>query len=255
MDQPLDALIKKKKKVDGLAKKKPLKAGGPAPTGKKLNKPEGKGIVKGQGNQQKAKGPVKGGKSATTPKGSGRASPVTKGTPKGNVTQGRVSAATRNAPVKTVTPVKGNKGSSRGGIRNKVMTQPIPQPARFQPARQQQQQKQQTFATRGGRGGFSASFNNSTRPAFKKTKTPFNDNALLAGMTVTVANDQYQEYRSPPPQLQVQQRSFEEDNYQSHGRTLGQKQIDFEEVDVNGVAKLRSLDSIFKSIHSATASL
>jgi hypothetical protein len=255
LDQPLDALIKKKKKVDTLAKKKTPKAGGiptTPKTGKKLNKPEGKEIVKGTkkggGTQKTKSGPaavVKAGRGAAVNKATtGRAAPVTtKATPRGGNVPARGGAAVRGA-------AKGGPKNTRGGIRNNVMTQPKQE--FIQPTRQQTQ--------RGGRGGFTPNAVN--RTAFKK-KAPFSfgNINIPQNMSISIKNDQYQEQFQQPPQQQLfqqqqppqqQQQQDNEDTFRITHRALNQKPIEFEEIDSSGTHKLKTLDSIFKSIHSNT---
>jgi len=200
--------------------------------------------VKGQSNQKARGGAVlaKGGRGATVPKGTpARTAPVNnKNTPRGVPTaRGARGVA---APVRGVAaPVRGQKGNSRGGIRNNVLTQPIRQQF-SQPTRQ---------TPKAGRGGFTAPVN--TRPPFKKkTQFPVDEKAI----SVCFTNDQYQEFQQPQqqqPQVQQQQTYDEDDNFRnSNVRVMNQKHIDFEETDGSGNAKLRTLDSIFKSISSAT---
>jgi hypothetical protein len=250
LDQPLDALIKKKKKVDTLAKKKTPKVGGiptPPKTGKKLNKPEGKGIVKGtkkgEGNQKPKGGPTpvsKAGRGAAVAKTTtGRATPVTtKVTPRGGNVPARGGAAVRGT-------VKGGPKNTRGGIRNNVMTQPKQEFS--QPTRQQTQ--------RGGRGGFAPNaVNRTTFNNNKKKAAPFSFSDIPPNMSISFKNDQYQEqqqFQQPQQQAQQpqQQQVDNEENFRST-RALNQKPIEFEEIDSSGTHKLKSLDSIFKSINS-----
>jgi hypothetical protein len=244
LDQPLDALIKKKKKVDTLAKKKTPKVGGiptTPKTGKKLNKPEGKGIVKTpkkvEGSQKSRGGAalVKGGKGAVAKTTTGRATPVTtKATPRGANVPARGGATVKGGAVRG-----GPKGNTRGGIRNNVMT--TPKQEFTQPTRQQ------TQTQRGGRGGFTP--NTVNRTTFKKKAAPFSAGNIPQNMSISFRNDQYQEQQQFQ---QPQQHADTEENFRSNNRALNQKPIEFEEIDSSGTHKLKTLDSIFKSINSTS---